>query len=126
VAAAYGAHVGRGRHPLHGATSIVTHDGAGVFAGLPSPFRAARYHSLAVDASTIPDALQVTAVSEDGEVMGITHRIHPVTGVQFHPESTLSEHGYRLLANFLGMVLPVGVGDTADDSRMRPVASLRA
>ena len=90
------------RHPpAHGRVSAVTHDGAGVFRGLPSPFAAVRYHSLA--AVEVPACLEVTATSEDGVVMGVRHRELPQEGVQFHPESVLSEHGERLVANFLGV-----------------------
>jgi anthranilate synthase/aminodeoxychorismate synthase-like glutamine amidotransferase len=102
VAAAYGALVRRAEHPRHGSTSAITHDGRGVFAGLPSPFRATRYHSLAVVAASVPRTLEVTATSDDGEIMGIRHRRDPVEAVQFHPESVLTEWGYQLLANFLG------------------------
>jgi anthranilate synthase/aminodeoxychorismate synthase-like glutamine amidotransferase len=102
VAAAYGAEVRRTAHPRHGRTSGILHDGRGVFAGVPSPFRAARYHSLAAIASTFPAALEVTATADDGEVMAIRHRAEPVEGVQFHPESVLTEWGYRMLGNFLG------------------------
>ena len=86
---------------MHGKLSPVTHDGAGVFAGIPSPFRATRYHSLAIESSSLPPALVVTATTEDGEIMGVRHRELPVFGVQFHPEAILTEHGKRLLANFL-------------------------
>ena len=87
---------------MHGKTAAVTHDGRGVFTGLPSPFRAARYHSLAV-AEDLPDALQVTARAEDGEIMALAHVAHPVVGVQFHPEAVLTEHGHALMRNFLEM-----------------------
>lgn len=86
---------------MHGKTSPVTHDGSGVFAGLPSPFTATRYHSLIVD--EIPDALLVNARSDDGFVMGVRHATLPIHGVQFHPESIATEHGHALLANFLGV-----------------------
>jgi anthranilate synthase component 2/para-aminobenzoate synthetase len=86
--------------PAHGDVAAVVHDGDGVFRGVPSPFRAVRYHSLA--ATVIPDDLVVTATAEDGTVMGLRHRTRPLEGVQFHPESVLSEHGRRLVANFLG------------------------
>jgi anthranilate synthase component II len=85
--------------PAHGDVASVVHDGAGVFRGVPSPFRAVRYHSLA--ATAVPDDLVVTATSDDGTVMGLRHRTRPLEGVQFHPESVLSEHGRRLVANFL-------------------------
>lgn len=99
IVAAYGGEVGRAPEPRHGKTSEITHDGAGVFAGLPNPFTATRYHSLA--ARTLPDDLEVTARSEDGVVQGVRHRSLPVFGVQFHPESIMTEVGKRLLANFL-------------------------
>ena len=86
---------------MHGKTSPVTHDGTGLFEGLPSPLVATRYHSLCLDPATIPDALRVNARSDDGVVQGVAHRDHPVHGVQFHPESVLSEHGERIVANFL-------------------------
>ncbi|QWF22002.1 aminodeoxychorismate/anthranilate synthase component II [Nocardioides sp. LMS-CY] len=95
----YGGTVDRVR-PAHGDVASVTHDGRGVFAGLPSPLAAVRYHSLAV--LEVPACLEVTARSEDGVVMGVRHRTLPLEGVQFHPESVLSEHGERLVANFLG------------------------
>ncbi len=103
VAAAYGATVGRARHPRHGMASSVTHDGRGVFAGVPSPFTATRYHSLSVAADSVLGDLEISARADDGEVMGVRHRAHPVEGVQFHPESVLTEWGHRLLANFLGL-----------------------
>lgn len=97
---------------MHGKTSAVSHDGSGVFAGLPSPFMATRYHSLVVDA--IPDLLLVNATSDDGHVMGFRHRDLPIHGVQFHPESIATEHGHALIANFLrlcgvdALALPAG------------------
>lgn len=97
---AYGGRVDR-HPPAHGRVSTVDHDGAGVFRGLPERFRAVRYHSLA--AVAVPACLDVTARSEDGVVMGVRHRTLPLEGVQFHPESVLSEHGVRLVANFLGV-----------------------
>jgi anthranilate synthase/aminodeoxychorismate synthase-like glutamine amidotransferase len=89
---------------MHGKTSFVRHDGAGVFAGLPDPLEATRYHSLAVSGEGLPDVLEVTATSDDGTVMGLRHRDHPTEGVQFHPESILTVGGHDLLANFLGRV----------------------
>ena len=86
--------------PAHGDVATVVHDGQGVFRGVPSPFRAVRYHSLA--ATVVPDDLVVTATADDGTVMALRHRTRPLEGVQFHPESVLSEHGRQLLANFLG------------------------
>ncbi len=89
---------------VHGKTDEIRHDGAGVFAGLPSPFRATRYHSLVVERATLPEALHVTAATPDGTIMGLAHRDLPIEGVQFHPESIASEHGHALLRNFLGRV----------------------
>ena len=97
---AYGGRVDR-VEPAHGEVATVRHDGAGVFTGVPSPLRAVRYHSLA--ALSVPDCLEVTARAEDGTVMGVRHRSLPLEGVQFHPESILSEHGARLVGNFLGL-----------------------
>ncbi|MFD6421196.1 aminodeoxychorismate/anthranilate synthase component II [Streptomyces sp. NPDC060198] len=104
---AYGGVVDRAPELLHGKTSPVFHDGQGVFAGLPSPFTATRYHSLAAEPSAFPAALEVTARTADGIVMGLRHRDLPVEGVQFHPESVLTEHGHLMLANWL-----VRCGDT--------------
>jgi anthranilate synthase/aminodeoxychorismate synthase-like glutamine amidotransferase len=102
LASAYGARVGRARvGPVHGKTSRIGHDGKGVFVGLPDPFEATRYHSLAVEEDSLPLELEVTARSDDGTIMGLRHRELPVEGVQFHPESVLTAEGDRLLANFL-------------------------
>lgn len=101
IAVAYGGVVDRAPELLHGKTSLVTHEGAGVFAGLPSPFTATRYHSLAVEQATLPDELQVTAWTDSGIIMGLRHREAAVEGVQFHPESVLTEWGHRMLANWL-------------------------
>ncbi|BCL29369.1 aminodeoxychorismate/anthranilate synthase component II [Streptomyces aurantiacus] len=98
---AYGGVVDRAPELLHGKTSPVEHDGKGVFAGLPSPFVATRYHSLAAEPTTVPADLEVTARTEDGIIMGLRHRELPVEGVQFHPESVLTEHGHHMLANWL-------------------------
>jgi anthranilate synthase component II len=103
IGRAFGATVARARIQMHGKTSEVRHDGRGVFAGLSNPFVATRYHSLVVLADTVPPDLEVAARAEDGEVMGLRHRRHPIEGVQFHPESILTVEGKRLLANFLGM-----------------------
>jgi para-aminobenzoate synthetase component 2 len=105
LASTYGARVGRAAvGPVHGKTSLVTHDAKGVFAGLPMPFEATRYHSLAVEEGSVPPVLRVTARSDDGTIMGLRHRDLPIEGVQFHPESVLSAEGDRLLDNFLGLV----------------------
>jgi len=106
IGQAYGGRVVRARTVMHGKTSAIRHAGAGVFAGLPDGFEATRYHSLVVAPDEVPDCLEATAWTErpDGtrdEVMGLRHREHPVEGVQFHPESILSEHGHALLQNFL-------------------------
>ena len=86
---------------MHGKTSLIHHTGHGVFAGLPSPFTATRYHSLAVERDSLPECLEVTAWTEDGEIMGLRHRSLAIEGVQFHPEALLTEHGHALLKNFL-------------------------
>jgi para-aminobenzoate synthetase component 2 len=101
LGAAYGATVTRAPEPLHGKTSSVFHNGAGVLAGLPDPFTATRYHSLAVVEATLPDEIEVTGRTRTGVVMAMRHRTQPVEGVQFHPESVLSEGGHLLLANWL-------------------------
>ncbi|MEM7334180.1 MAG: aminodeoxychorismate/anthranilate synthase component II [Chloroflexota bacterium] len=95
----FGGKVVRAEHQMHGKTSPVTHDGQGVFTDIPSPFQATRYHSLIVE--ELPDTLEVTAQTADGEVMGVRHKTYPVVGVQFHPESILTEHGHQILQNFL-------------------------
>lgn len=102
VGRAYGGRIGRARRPMHGKASWIAHDGSGLFAGLPSPLLATRYHSLIVEREGLPRELVVTAVSEEGEIMGLRHRRHPVQGVQFHPESILTARGHDLLAGFLG------------------------
>src|SRR4051812_27063128 len=101
IAAAFGAEIVRAPELLHGKTSQVLHQGAGVLAGLPSPFTATRYHSLAVDPATVPVELEVTGHTSSGIVMALRHRELPIEGVQFHPESVLTEGGHRLLANWL-------------------------
>jgi para-aminobenzoate synthetase component 2 len=101
IGVAYGGVVGRADELLHGKTSQVFHEGAGVLAGLPSPFTATRYHSLAIAEDSVPDVLQVTARTEAGVIMAARHRDLPVEGVQFHPESVLTEGGHRMLANWL-------------------------
>ena len=101
---AFGGKVVRAGRLMHGKTDAVHHTGAGVFAGLPSPFTATRYHSLAVQRDSLPDCLEVTAWTEDGEIMGLRHRTLAVEGVQFHPESIATEHGHALLKNFLAEV----------------------
>ena len=100
---AFGGEVIRAKALMHGKTSPIEHEGKGVFGGLPSPFTATRYHSLAVKRETLPEALEITAWTADGEIMGLSHRTRPIHGVQFHPESIATEHGHDLLANFLDL-----------------------
>jgi anthranilate synthase/aminodeoxychorismate synthase-like glutamine amidotransferase len=100
---AFGGDIVRAKRLMHGKTSEIRHDGKGVFKGLPNPFKATRYHSLAIRRETLPAVLEITAESEDGEIMGVRHRTLAVEGVQFHPESILTESGKMLLANFLEM-----------------------
>jgi anthranilate synthase component 2 len=101
IGQAFGGRIVRARQVMHGKLSPVTHDDHGVFRGLPSPFTVTRYHSLAIERDHVPDALEVTAVADDGEIMGVRHRHFAVEGVQFHPEAILTEHGHRLLGKFL-------------------------
>lgn len=101
IGAAFGGNVVRARQVMHGKTSPVAHTGVGVFKGLPSPFTVIRYHSLAIERASLPDCLEVTAWTDDGEIMGVRHKEYDIEGVQFHPESILSEHGHALLKNFL-------------------------
>jgi len=100
---AFGGEVIRAKSLMHGKTSPIEHTGQSVFRGLPSPFTATRYHSLAVRRDTLPDVLEVTAWTADGEIMGLAHKTRPIHGVQFHPESIATEHGHDLLANFLDL-----------------------
>lgn len=97
----FGGQVIRAPEPVHGKVWDVLHEGQGVFAGIPSPFRATRYHSLIVERASLPAELEITAETEDGLIMGLSHRELPIHGVQFHPESIASEHGHALLRNFL-------------------------
>lgn len=101
IGRAFGGRVVRAGVPMHGKVSLVHHDGKSIFAGLPSPFKAVRYHSLVVERESLPACLEVSAWTDEGEIMGLRHRELPLEGVQFHPESMLSEHGLDLLANFL-------------------------
>ncbi|MFA7467111.1 MAG: aminodeoxychorismate/anthranilate synthase component II [Desulfotomaculaceae bacterium] len=103
IGRAFGGRVVRAKQPMHGKVSLVYHDGRTVFAGLPSPFKAVRYHSLVVERETLPQCLEISAWTGEGEIMGLRHRVLPVEGVQFHPESMLSEYGMELLGNFLGL-----------------------
>ena len=126
IGAAYGGDVIRAGRPRHGRTSLVSHDGTSVFSGLPSPLRVTRYHSLAVARDSLPDSLRVIAsADDDGEIMAVEHREHPVVGVQFHPESAATEYGYAMLDRFLHgersrlKDLPTGAdgGDSAHRAR---------
>ena len=101
IGQAFGGHVVHAKTLMHGKVSAIHHTGKGVFRGLPSPYNATRYHSLAIERATCPDELEVTAWTEDGEIMGVRHKTLDVEGVQFHPESILTEHGHALLRNFL-------------------------
>jgi anthranilate synthase/aminodeoxychorismate synthase-like glutamine amidotransferase len=101
IGQAFGGKVVRAKRVMHGKVSSVRHDGKGVFAGLPGGFTATRYHSLAVERGSLPECLEVSAESEEGEIMGLRHRTLPVEGVQFHPEALLTEHGHAMLRNFL-------------------------
>jgi anthranilate synthase component 2 len=103
IGQAFGGHVIRAPQPVHGKTADIHHVGAGLFAGLPTPFKATRYHSLVVERATLPDCLEATAWTEDGLIMALAHREMNIHGVQFHPESIASEHGHLMLKNFLDM-----------------------
>jgi anthranilate synthase component 2 len=101
IGEAFGGRVVRAREVVHGKTSLVEHDGRGVFRGVPSPFEAARYHSLVIDEDALPDCLEVSSRTGDGVVMGVRHREHPIEGIQFHPESFMTGPGMAILSNFL-------------------------
>jgi len=103
IGQAFGGRIVRAPVPMHGKPSAIEHDDSGVLRGLPSPFTAIRYHSLTIDPASVPDVLHITARSADGVIMAVRHRELPVHGVQFHPESIESEHGHRILANFIDM-----------------------
>lgn len=101
IGAAFGGNIIRAQTLMHGKTSKIQHNGSGVFRGLPSPMTVIRYHSLAIEKSSLPAELSITAWTDDGEIMGVQHKTLPIHGVQFHPESILSEHGHAMLKNFL-------------------------
>ncbi|HLB07346.1 MAG TPA: aminodeoxychorismate/anthranilate synthase component II [Alphaproteobacteria bacterium] len=103
IGQAFGGRVVRAPLLVHGKLSAIRHHGTGLFAGLPDPFQATRYHSLIVERQSLPDCLEITAETEDSVIMGLAHRRHPIYGVQFHPESIATEHGHRLLKNFLSL-----------------------
>jgi anthranilate synthase component 2 len=121
VGQAFGGRIVRAPNIMHGKLSIVRNDGTGVFAGLPPQFQATRYHSLMIDRDTIPDCLRVTAETDDGVIMGVTHVEYPIHGVQFHPESIASEHGHALLANFLKLI---GINDIQPVKPLKRAAPL--
>jgi anthranilate synthase component 2 len=101
IGQAFGGKIVRAKQVMHGKTSMIAHTGVGVFKGLPSPFTVIRYHSLAIERASLPACLEVTAWTDDGEIMGVRHKEYDIEGVQFHPESILSEHGHAMLKNFL-------------------------
>jgi len=101
IGQAFGGKIVHAKTLMHGKTSQVTHTNRGIFAGLPSPYRATRYHSLVIERESCPDCLEITAWTDDGEIMGVRHKTLPIEGVQFHPESIMTEHGHALLKNFL-------------------------
>jgi anthranilate synthase component 2 len=106
IGQAFGCRIERAPVPMHGKVSEIRHDGRGVFAGIPSPLHATRYHSLTIAPDSMPDCLEVSAEADDGVIMGIRHKELPLHGVQFHPESIESEHGHEILKNFLAMLPP--------------------
>ena len=103
IGQAFGGHIIRAKQLMHGKTSPVHHNDTSVFRGLPNPFTATRYHSLVIERESIPDCLEITAWTDDGEIMGVRHKTLAVEGVQFHPESILTEHGHAMLGNFVGV-----------------------
>ncbi|WP_017691342.1 aminodeoxychorismate/anthranilate synthase component II [Paenibacillus sp. PAMC 26794] len=107
IGQAFGGNVIRAERMMHGKTSEMHHNGTSVFAGLPSPFTATRYHSLIVERSSLPDCLEITAETAEGEIMGLRHREYAIEGVQFHPESIITDHGHQMLRNFLSQQVKV-------------------
>lgn len=120
IGEAFGAPVGEAPELMHGMVSTVVHDGSPLFDGIPSPFAAGRYHSLALDETALPDDIVVTARTDSGTVMALAHRVLPILGVQFHPESVLTQGGYRLLANWLRACGDAGAVERAE--RLHPLA----
>ncbi len=106
IGQAFGGKIVHAKQVMHGKTSAIHHHAQGVFRGLPDPFLATRYHSLVIERESMPDCLEITAWTDDGEIMGVRHKSLPIEGVQFHPESILTEHGHALLANFLKQARP--------------------
>jgi anthranilate synthase/aminodeoxychorismate synthase-like glutamine amidotransferase len=125
IGQAYGAEIVRARRPMHGKTSQIHHTGESVFTGLPSPLTATRYHSLVIAPESLPPELRVIATADDGEIMGVAHREHPVVGVQFHPESVLTQYGYRMLDRFLTGGRTANVPDRADGASVPVFAAER-
>lgn len=125
IGAAFGARIVRAPEPMHGRTSLISHDDSSVFVGLPNPLTVCRYHSLVVDQASLPDSLEVTAQTNDGLIMALQHREAPVVGVQFHPEAILTEAGYALLANFLQLagLAPVLPSDARSELFRPPSAA---
>jgi anthranilate synthase/aminodeoxychorismate synthase-like glutamine amidotransferase len=134
IAQAYGAKIVRAPEPVHGQTSEVVHDGRGLYRSLPSPLTVGRYHSLVIDEPSLPSELEITGRTANGLIMSIEHQVHPISGVQFHPESILTRGGVRLLANFLVSIgrkveslpvseLPVDVVDEGDDYYRQPITT---
>jgi len=121
IGAAYGGTIVRARRPMHGKTSRIRHEGTGLFTGLPSPLIATRYHSLVIAPESLPAELRAIAWSDEGEIMAVQHERHPVTGVQFHPESVLTEYGYRMLDRFLTGGTGQDVPDRADRASAPPL-----
>ncbi|MEO1540984.1 MAG: aminodeoxychorismate/anthranilate synthase component II [Pseudomonadota bacterium] len=109
IGQAFGGTVGGAAQIMHGKMGTITHGGQSVFAGIPSPLTATRYHSLSVDRASLPETLEITAEVEDGTIMGLSHRTLPIHGVQFHPESIASEHGHEMLNNFMKLAAPAHV-----------------
>ncbi len=105
IGQAFGGKVVKAKNPMHGKSSLITHKQEGIFAGLSQPFQAGRYHSLVVEKDSLPACLQITALSDENEIMALQHKEYPVYGVQFHPESVLTEQGYELLNNFLKIII---------------------
>ncbi|MFD7525677.1 MULTISPECIES: aminodeoxychorismate/anthranilate synthase component II [Paenibacillus] len=110
IGQAFGGDVVRAGKLMHGKTSPIYHDGKTIFEGIPSPYTATRYHSLIVRKETLPDCLEISATSDEGEIMGLRHKEYPIEGVQFHPESIITDHGLTLLRNFLGRTVTAGTG----------------
>jgi anthranilate synthase component II len=106
IGAALGGRIVRAQTQMHGKASVISHDRQGVFRGLPEQFTVIRYHSLVIERTTLPESLAITATSQDGEIMGVRHKTLPIEGVQFHPESILTEHGHAMLRNFLELTEP--------------------